>query len=35
MNLTHIEGWYREEHEVVGLTIGAFLVPARHKYRRR
>ncbi|OLL31720.1 histidine kinase [Burkholderia sp. SRS-W-2-2016] len=28
MNLTHKEGWYRSDHERVGLLIGAFLVPA-------
>jgi GAF domain-containing protein len=35
MNLTHVDGWYREEHEAVGLTIGAFLVPALLEHRRR
>ena len=25
MNLTHVEGWYREEHEQIGVLLGAFL----------
>ncbi len=25
MNLTHVEGWYREEHEQIGVLLGSFL----------
>jgi GAF domain-containing protein len=28
MNLLHQAGWYRPEDEQIGLTIGAYLVPA-------
>jgi hypothetical protein len=35
MNLTHVDGWYREEHEAMGLTIGSFLVAALLEHRRR
>jgi hypothetical protein len=35
MNLTHVDGWYREEHEAMGLTVGSFLVAALLEHRRR
>ena len=28
MNLTHREGWYKAEHEALGILIGSFLAPA-------
>ena len=28
MNLTHVEHWYTQAHEDLGLLIGAFLAPA-------
>jgi transcriptional regulator with GAF, ATPase, and Fis domain len=35
MNLTHASGWYREEHEAIGLTIGSFLVAALREHGQR
>jgi hypothetical protein len=26
MNLTHVEGWYRQEHEETGVLLASFLV---------
>jgi transcriptional regulator with GAF, ATPase, and Fis domain len=28
MNLTHVEHWYTQQHEDIGVLIGAFLAPA-------
>jgi transcriptional regulator with GAF, ATPase, and Fis domain len=28
MNLTHVEHWYKREHEEMGILLGSFLAPA-------
>jgi hypothetical protein len=28
MNLTHVEHWYKREHEDTGVLLGSFLAPA-------
>jgi transcriptional regulator with GAF, ATPase, and Fis domain len=35
MNLTHVERWYRPEHEDIGILLGSFLAPALTKLAQR